>query len=201
MKTIMRLLSAFDKKTLPAFMVLFLLAVGCSKDQKSAEPQGPINIFTTQFPTGPTQNDNLGGIELGVKFRSLVPGFVDGIRFYKTKGNTGTHTGELYTMAGSLLASKAFTAETDSGWQSVTFDNPVSIDANTTYIAAYHSSLGNYVSFAKGFTTAIVNSPLTGLADGTDGANGLYRYTNSPAVPDSGFIANNYWVDLIFHGK
>ena len=36
-------------------------------------------------------------IELGVKFRTDVDGFVTGLRFYKGSANTGTHVGHLWT--------------------------------------------------------------------------------------------------------
>ena len=36
-------------------------------------------------------------VELGVKFRSDVAGYITGIRFYKGAGNTGTHVGHLWT--------------------------------------------------------------------------------------------------------
>jgi hypothetical protein len=42
-----------------------------------------------------------------------------------------------------------------------------------------------------------VNSPLTALANGTDGPNGLYRYGAS-AFPTNSFGAANYWVDVVF---
>jgi hypothetical protein len=157
------------------------------------------SILTNQAPTGATENDG-SAIELGVKFRSSVSGKVTGVRFYKTAGNTGTHTGELYSSTGTRLAQAVFTGETANGWQQVLFTTPVTITAGTTYIAAYHSSAGNYVGTANYFAGAFVNGPLTGLADGTDGLNGLYRYTNNPAVPNSGFQKTNYWVDVIFNG-
>src|SRR5262249_54491059 len=138
------------------------------------------NIFTTQVPTETTGNDGQA-LELGVKFRSVVPGLIKGIRFYKTTGNSGTHTGELYSSTGTRLAQATFTGETATGWQTVTFNTPVAINANTTYVAAYFSSAGNYVGTSNYFTTAVLNSPLTALADGTDGSNGLYLYTGSPA--------------------
>src|SRR6185437_14904831 len=155
------------------------------------------SIFTTQTPNTPLGNDGTG-IELGVKFRSSVAGFVTGIRFYKAAGNTGTHTGELYSSAGARLAQIVFTSETASGWQQALFASPVSITAGTTYIAAYHSSAGNYTGTGNYFTTGLVNGPLTGLADGTDGPNGLYAYATTPAFPSNSYQKTNYWVDLVF---
>ena len=61
----------------------------------------PTTIFTTQTPTVTTSNDGIG-IETGVKFRSSVGGTITGVRFYKTSGNTGTHTGELYSTIGKV---------------------------------------------------------------------------------------------------
>jgi hypothetical protein len=37
------------------------------------------------------------------------------------------------------------------------------------------------------------------LRDGADGGNGQYRYTaTSTAVPDSTYLSQNYWVDVVF---
>src|SRR5262249_43755033 len=52
-----------------------------------------------------------GQVELGVKFRSDIGGYVTGVRFYKGAGNTGTHVGHLWTSAGTLLAAATFTGE------------------------------------------------------------------------------------------
>jgi len=45
----------------------------------------------------------------------------------------------------------------------------------------------------------VVNTPLSGIANGIDGANGIYVYTGSPAFPanDPG-VSANYWVDVVF---
>ena len=83
-------------------------------------------------------------VELGVKFRSDVAGTITGIRFYKGSGNTGPHTGSLWSNEGLLLATALFSAETATGWQQVAFSTPVSISANITYIASYHTNNGHY---------------------------------------------------------
>ncbi len=59
-------------------------------------------------------------VELGVKFRADQDGFVTGIRFYKGSGNTGTHTGSLWSSSGTRLATVTFTGETGTGWQQAT---------------------------------------------------------------------------------
>src|SRR5262249_57152095 len=76
-----------------------------------------------------TSVDDSNAVELGVRFHSDVHGLVSAIRFYKGNGNTGPHTGSLWTESGALLGTVAFTNETDSGWQTATFDHPIPIDA------------------------------------------------------------------------
>ncbi len=202
MKKMIGLLNTIITKVVFTFLCIFLLIISCKKEQSAVITPPPpttktISIFTNLIPNGLAGNDGRGGIELGLKFQTTVAGFADGIKFYKTSGNIGTHTAQLYSADGTLLATEVFSNETDSGWQSALFTTAIPIAANTTYIAAYHSSLGNYFSNPLGLKTAITNAPLTALADSTDGINGLYSYTNTPALPDSGFMSNNYWVDII----
>jgi len=205
MKKIFGFLNTVVIKAACGLLWIFLVVVSCKKEQSAVGPTQPTepvatvtdSLFTNQVPAGKTGNDSVGGIELGMKFRSTADGNVIGVKFYKTPGNNGTHTGQFYSSDGTLLASQAFANESDSGWQTVVFANAVPIVANKTYIAAYHSSLGNYVSTAFGLKTAITNAPLTALADSTDGINGLYKYTNTPALPDTGYLSSNYWVDVL----
>ncbi|MFI6796251.1 DUF4082 domain-containing protein [Streptosporangium canum] len=134
----------------------------------------------------------------GVKFRSTTAGTINGIRFYKGTQNTGTHVGSLWTSSGQLLASATFTNETASGWQQVNFPTPVSIAANTTYVASYHSTSGFYSVTRPYFTTQYTNSPLTALANGAEGGNGVYKYGPTNAFPTDAYQASNYWVDVVF---
>ncbi|MEV6980543.1 DUF4082 domain-containing protein [Sphaerisporangium sp. NPDC051017] len=137
-------------------------------------------------------------VVLGVKIRSSVNGVIKGIRFYKGAGNTGTHIGSLWSNTGQLLASATFTNETSSGWQQVTFANPVPITAGTTYVASYLAPSGNYATNRPFFTTSYVNPPLTALASGTDGPNGVYAYSSTNVFPTQTFQMTNYWVDVLF---
>ena len=90
------------------------------------------------------------------------------------------------------MAQAPFKSETASGWQPVSFSAPVSITAGQTYVAAYLSS-GGYYNFSDNyFSSAVVNGPLTGLADGTDGANGVYAYSPAPTFPTDAFQGSNY---------
>lgn len=138
-------------------------------------------------------------VTLGVKFRSDVAGYVTGIRFYKSAGNTGTHVGSLWSSGGTRLAQATFAQETASGWQTVRFSAPVAITANTVYVASYHARVGHYAADANFFTgKGQDNPPLHALASGVSGVNGVHRYGSTPTFPRSGFKDTNYWVDVTF---
>jgi len=147
-------------------------------------------------PAG-ADNDS-SAVELGVKFRSDLDGFVTGVRFYKFASNTGTHVGSLWSTTGAWLASATFTAESASGWQQVTFATPVRISANTTYIVSYHTNAGHYAANSGYFASGVDSGALHALADGVAGGNGVYRYTASTAFPNQSWQATNYWVDVVF---
>ena len=153
---------------------------------------------STGTPQNPNDQDGQP-IEIGVKFRASQTGTITGIRFYKGSGNTGTHTGNLWNATGTTkLASATFTNETASGWQEVRFTTPVTISANTTYVASYFSTSGLYASTESFFaTTGVTNSSLTALQNGVDGSNGVYRL-GTTGFPTSTFNSSNYWVDVLF---
>ena len=149
----------------------------------------------TTTPSVTSENDT-DAVELGVKFRSTVATNVTGVKFYKGTGNTGTHTGSLWSSTGTRLATGTFTNETATGWQTLTFASPVAISANTTYVVSYFAPNGHYAVNESYFATAYTNSNLTALANGTDGGNGVYRYGSISAFPNSSFNSSNYWVDV-----
>ena len=138
-------------------------------------------------------------VELGVKFRSDSNGSITGIRFYKASANTGAHVGNLWTSAGTLLATATFTNETASGWQQVNFATPVAITANTVYVASCHTSSGHYSDDENYFAgKGVDSSPLHALADGVSGFNGVYAYGSASSFPNEGWNSSNYWVDVVF---
>jgi len=138
-------------------------------------------------------------VEVGVKFRSEISGYISGIRFYKSAANTGTHTANLWTGTGTLLASTTFTNETASGWQQVNLPTPIPVAANTTYVASYHAPVGHYSIAGGAFaTTGVDNAPLKALANGVDGPNGVFAYGPSGVFPIQSFNTANYWVDVVF---
>ena len=148
-------------------------------------------------PDNPSFPDN-SAYELGVKFYSDIGGYITGIRFYKGVNNSGTHTGSLWTTTGERLATATFTNETASGWQEVSFEQPVLITSNTTYIASYHTNVGHYAVTPNYFASDGISSPpLHAPPSGDVGGNGVFAAGES-AYPSFTFNAANYWVDVVF---
>lgn len=159
---------------------------------------GTYSVFQPSVVPQITLENDGAAVSLGMKFRATQNGYVTGVRYYKGAGATGTHTGTLWSSTGTKLAEVVFANETSSGWQQMLFNTPVSVVANTTYVVSYHSSSGDYCSSNPYFTAAVVNGPLRGLANGEDGANGLYIYANNPTFPTSNYGSSNYFVDVVF---
>ena len=115
-------------------------------------------------------------LELGVKFRSDIAGFITGIRYYKSAGNSGTHVGSLWSASDrAQLATATFAGESASGWQEVLFDAPVAIQANTVYVASYHTNVGHYSHTVDYFVSdGIDSAPLHALASDAAGGNGVF---------------------------
>ncbi|HWM62689.1 MAG TPA: Ig-like domain-containing protein, partial [Solirubrobacterales bacterium] len=164
----------------------------------------PCTIWDSSF-TGPQDSDK-GSIEVGLKFRADTTGFITGIRFYKTAGNTGTHAGRLWTLGGTQLGVANFSGETATGWQQASFGSPIPINAGATYVASYHAPNGRYSSITGYFSVVGVdNPPLHALANGVDGPNGIFKYGAAGSLFSSGgpstFNAENYLVDVVFEDE
>ncbi|HEV8638136.1 MAG TPA: S8 family serine peptidase, partial [Chloroflexota bacterium] len=157
----------------------------------------PCSLWGALAPALSGEGDGTA-IEVGVKFRASAAGRVTGVRFYKGALNAGTHVGNLWTSTGTLLGSAIFTNETALGWQQVTFAAPVALQANTTYVASYHAPAGHYAFTGSYFGTGLTSGPLTALADGADGGNGVFRLSGTSTFPTDSFQAGNYWVDVVF---
>jgi len=166
----------------------------------NVQPQTcPCSIWNaSSSPTVPDSGDG-NSVEVGVKFRADSDGSALGVRFYKASTNTGTHIGHLWSSTGTLLGTVTFTKESGSGWQQVNFSSPISVTANTTYVASYLAPGGHYSDDSEYFLQAGYNNPpLHALANGVDGTNGVYLYTTSGGFPNQSYLSTNYWVDVVY---
>jgi hypothetical protein len=179
------------------FKVTATNAVGTGPASAASNAAMPrLTLFEQSTPATADVNDP-GPVVLGVRFNSSVAGKIYGIRFYKAAANTGPHSVALWDTSGSIIEQATATSETESGWQEVLFANPVTIAANTDYVAGYLSPKGHYSVTGGGFASAVTSGPLTGVADGSK-SNGLYTYSSSLTFPNSSFGSSNYFVDVIF---
>ena len=163
-----------------------------------APQSSPAMLWPATATPAVIDSTDTGSVELGVRFRSDVNGTVTGIRFYKAAANTGSHVGNLWTTTGANLAHATFSGESASGWQQVTFATPVTITANTVYVASVFCPAGHYSVDQHYFATARDNAPLHAPADGAQGANGVFAYGAASAFPTDTYLSSNYWVDVVF---
>ena len=160
----------------------------------------PCSIWLSSTVPNPVDDGDTASVVVGTRFRSDVPGYITGARFYKAALNTGTHVATLWTNTGTQLATTTFSGETASGWQQASFATPVPIAANTTYLISYLAPKGHYSAPDNYFTAAAIdNPPLHGLKDGTDGANGVYSYSTTSIFPTQTYRSEAYFVDAVFN--
>lgn len=156
----------------------------------------PCSVWNTSTVPATVDGGDPTAVEVGFRFRSDSTGFINGVRFYKSSANTGTHTAHLWTNTGTLLGTATFTGESPSGWQEVDFSSPVPIAANTTYVASYVDPNGHYSFNSQYFSINFDNPPLHALADGVDGPDG--NYAVGSGFPTFGYQSSNYWIDVVF---
>lgn len=130
------------------------------------------------------------GYEVGVKFTVSSPVSLRAVRFYKSAGETGSHTATLWSSSGTTLATVAFSGESASGWQRQALASPVALTPGTTYVLSV--GLNNRYSIGYGeLANAVTNGPLQSVADGQNGVFALSAGT----FPSSSYKSSNYYVD------
>jgi hypothetical protein len=139
-----------------------------------------------------------GSVELGLKFKPNVDGWVVGVRFYKGPGNTGPHTGTLWNAKGLKIAQVTFTDETASGWQTANFDERVVVKAHAVYVISYHAPVGHYSYTHWYFNNSHDNGYIHMSSSQRAHGNGVYAYSNSPTYPTYTWTNTNYFVDVLF---
>jgi hypothetical protein len=80
----------------------------------------------------------------------------------------------------------------------MSFPSPVSVSANTVYVASYFCPGGHYSADQNYFAAGRDSAPLHAPADGAQGGNGLFTYGAASAFPTQTYLASNYWVDVVF---
>jgi hypothetical protein len=157
----------------------------------AADP-APITLFETTDPTFapqiPVANDS-NAVELGVEFTVSVPGHVSAIQFYRGAPSDTGFVVHLWDAAGHLLGSGIAAPNQAAGWQIVTLDVPVELQAHVTYVASYYTSTGGYAADQNfSFDT---RGPLTAV-------RGVFVYGQGGGFPTETYLSSNYWVGPVF---
>jgi len=140
------------------------------------------------------ESSDSASVELGMAFKSAVPGKVTAIRFFKSATNTGTHIGSLWGPDGQRLAQVAFTTETATGWQRAVLSTPVELSPDAIYTVSYLAPRGGYSYTSAFFASPVTSGPLTAISP----QNGLYLYGAGGAIPTGSWNSTNYFVDVEF---
>lgn len=156
---------------------------------------GANTVFGDWLPSTPDSGDG-SATTLGMAFVPSADGFVSGVRFYKSAANTGSHTGTLYSSTGTVLATGAFSNETASGWQLLTFTAPVAVTAGTQYVVAYYAPVGRYAYSAYFFSPGPLKTAALTAIGGLGVANGVYG--SGSTFPNQSYHQTNYFVDPVF---
>jgi endonuclease/exonuclease/phosphatase family metal-dependent hydrolase len=154
-------------------------------------------LFGDRVPGAAVEPDTRA-VEIGVRFRSNVPGAITALRFYRGKANPSGYIARLWTNTGTLLAQASVQDGRIPGWQEATLPTPVSITAGTTYVVSYYTSNGQFARDPYGLTNAIVSGNLTAPGSASVGGNGVFRYATGGGFPTSSYKEANYWVDVRF---
>ena len=152
------------------------------------------SLFTGATPATPSVNDN-GAVELGWRSRRRSHGSVTAIQFYKGAGNTGTHTGSVWSATGTRLATVTFTGETGHRLADGHLATPVALTAGQTYVVSYYAPNGHYSA-----TSRLLHQPVHARASLTApaGNNGRYLYGAGGGFPTGSWNSTNYFVDVVF---
>lgn len=168
--------------------VAFILLFGAPHAQATS-----YSLLKALSPANQTASDGVTtNYELGMEFQSSQPGAITAIRFYKSSSESGIHTGHIFSMNGSILASVQFKNETASGWQQQAFSTSVKISAGQKVVVSVNSGNTFFVDSQNGLARTITSGPLSTIV----GSNGLYGDVGQ--FPTSSYSHSNYFRDVVF---
>ncbi len=162
-------------------------------------PRCPCTIWPPGTVPKITDDGASTPVEVGVRFRSDIDGFVSGVRFYKTQPFDGPQVANLWSTDGTLLATANFAGEPTTGWHDVVFAAPVPVAAGTPYVASVFMPMSHYALDPRYFFPAgFDRPPLHAPGNQVGAGNGVYSYGTVSSFPDSTFNESNYWIDVRF---
>jgi hypothetical protein len=175
----------------PLPLVVLLYGSGCLGQTQ------PVSLFSNALPANPV-DPYTGPATLGVKFVSSQNGRISAIRFYRAAKCRNGYIARLYQAGIKRLASVSMASESGPvpGWQTALFPVPISIAANTTYLAAYYAPCGQYSETWHGLGQTVSNGPLSAPAASLVGGNGVM--VRGLDYPTNDYLDGNFFVDVAF---
>lgn len=157
------------------------------------------NLNTAATPAASTSSS----FDLSLTFTNDTAQYLCGLRFFKLSAETPTtHTLDLWSTSGSVLASTATSNETASGWQTAMLTTPYPMSAATQYVIGYHTTNAaatghlqfqnaDYYNANMHVSGAYIDS--NGSGNGTDALPRFVPEINGYEGPAAGYIA---YIDL-----
>lgn len=146
------------------------------------------SIFTNQTPSG-VGNDS--DYELGTKFTTTQNAIITKIKYYKTAGETGSHSGKIWNANGEKLAEVSFTNESNFGWQIAELTSPILVFPGNVYIVSVNANT-EYAYTSNELAVQISNGFLSSVADNNNGV-----FNDTPELfPSQSFNNSNYYRDI-----
>jgi hypothetical protein len=156
----------------------------------TSSPPTTYTILGDAVPVAATAADERS-VELGLRFRTAVDGWITAIRFYQGPQNSGQHDGTLWASTGEQLARTSFPESDGTGWQEARLDTPVRAQSGTAYTVSYRAPHGHYAADPQSLSPSkpVTTQALTAL-------QGVYTYDDGE--PTSSVQDMNYYVDVVF---
>ncbi|OPZ49075.1 MAG: Endoglucanase C precursor [Bacteroidetes bacterium ADurb.BinA104] len=158
------------------------------------EISAPVTFYPeTQVVESENDIEDNSITELGLRFLSSASGVISAIRVYKVGASTPTFTVTIWERSNLTvpLAETTYTCDTTEGWKTITFPEPVAIEANTEYVASYYSSINYFYAY-----TLLGGFPRTSGPLSSPGV--CYRDPVTPRGTWTEWSAN-YWLDVVFN--
>ena len=149
------------------------------------------SIWSEEQPATPDAVDP-DPVTLGLEFTADEDASLEGLRLYLGDANGGPDSIDLWSSDGQLLAHAQVEPSGTEGWQVLTFDEPVQLNAGETYVASYFTTSGGYSVSQDFFTSGQDMGPISFGPDA-----GVFSYGATSGFPDQTYMASNYWVDLV----
>ncbi|MFC7403013.1 DUF4082 domain-containing protein [Citricoccus sp. GCM10030269] len=165
---------------------------------------GPYSALGEREPETPDTGDT-ASVELGLRFSPTEDGAITGVRFYGSAANIGPHTGTLWDLDGTRLATVTFDeagSQSDpeapaDGWRTAEFSEPVPVTAGADYVVSYSAPAGHYAAEPHAFAYRGTDGPPLRVAGGF-GVPDAGVYGRLGEYPTNSFQNANYFVDALF---